>query len=127
VDDKSVTEQVAEHRTCAAIAADLRLLADALDTVPDVEITSNYVTFGIQPGGSDDEVMGRTDAISQALFGTPGKPQHMHGDTWHYNAEGCIGLVAVDIYDSIADPAQRERDAEWEKLRARVAELEAER
>jgi hypothetical protein len=124
----NVPETTAKNATCGLLASDLRRVADALDTVADLELQADpYVTLGVQPGGTDAEIAARTDAIGKALFGKLGAAKRMGGNTWHYAAEGRFGLVQVDVYDGIADPETPAREAELERLRARVAELEADR
>ena len=112
--------------TCGTIAADLRRVADAFDAVSGLELkVPPFVVFDVQPGGTDQQIMARVDAIGHALFGKPGKPQRMGGNTWHYNVSGTVGVVRVDVYDGIADPETPKREAELAALRARVAELES--
>lgn len=114
--------------TCGDIAADLRRIADAFDLIEAVELEAKpYVEVSMQPGGSDDLVIARTDAIARALFGTTGAVQQMSDGVWHYKAAGRYGVIGVDVYDRISDPGQRERDAELERLRAEVAELRGEK
>lgn len=124
VQPKALTSE--KTTTCGTIAADLRRLADSLDAVADLEMQVDpYVTIGIQPGGTEQQVALRTDAIGRALFGKPGEPQHMSGGTWHYKVEGRIGVIRFDVYDRISDPKAMERDAELESLRAEVEALRA--
>jgi hypothetical protein len=126
VDEQNLPAPVSKYSTCGAIAADLRRLADALDPIADLKLQDDpYVTLGIQPGGDDAEIAARVDAIGKALFGKRGEAKRMGGNSWHYAVEGRIGLIRFDVYDGISDPETPAREAELEKLRARVAELEA--
>lgn len=122
--------------TFADLARDLRIIAELLEKAPHVTLTrSPYVELGIQPGGTDDEIIARTDAIGQLLFGKDGQAKSMGGDTYHYKVEGRFGLVGVGLYDSISAKTVRTREvaaggraaalAELERLRGEVAELEA--
>lgn len=125
MDDKTVPERATMRVTCGDIAADLQHLASAFEKVADLELEVNpYVTFGIQPGGTDEQIKSRTDVIGNALFGKPGEPKDMGGNTWHYKVRGHVGAIEIDVYDRITGPEAAEREAEIERLRARVAELE---
>lgn len=115
-----------EPTTCATVAADLRRIAAALDAVSDIELQADpYVTLGLQPGGTDQQVAARTDAIGRALFGKPGAAKRMGGNTWHYAVDGQFGVVRFDVYDGIADPETPAREDELARLREENARLRA--
>lgn len=112
-------------RTPAAIAADLRRVADMLDTVtapmPDI-----YPGLSLQPADcDDDETIRVIDAIGQALSGRDGVSREMSDGYHHYGVYPMVGVVRVSVFDSISSPAARKQATELAALRAELAEAKA--
>lgn len=96
--------------------------------------------LNIQPGThhDDDDVTARAvDGMAQALLGIDGKVEQMGGGTYFYSTDHINrGPLVVAIYQGVstgwalrndvaaARAEVAEREAELEKVRARVAELE---
>ncbi len=59
------------------------------------------------------------------LLGQPGETKAMSGGAFHRKRYGSRGPVTVNVYNAIADPALEDQQDELERLRARIAELEA--
>lgn len=112
---------------CGAIADELERIAADLRKIEHVELPEpRRFQLDIQPGGTtDDEVIAGVDALGAALLGVKGKHDKADGAPW-YVAEGARGQVTVSAYRSLSRPPD-ERDVQIEQLRARVAELEADR
>lgn len=122
--------------TFASLAADLRAIADVFEKAPHVALSSNpWVKFDIQPDGTDEQIIERTDAIGQLLFGKNGEPKQMGGNNYHYKVDGKVGLIEVGLYDAISVETVRAREvaagglaaeeAELARLRAEAAKLAA--
>lgn len=119
-----------------AVAADLRRIADRFDKAVDVPLgMSPWIHLDIQPGGDDQQVIARTDALAAVLFGTTGGASKMHDGTYHYDVKGMVGAVRVHVFSGISKATVFERDrtreladkeAELERLRAEVARLRGE-
>lgn len=112
---------------CGAIADELRRVADALDSIADVELPEpRLFQLNIQPGGtSDADVMDGIDVLSSALLGKQGSHETVSGGPW-YVARGRRKQIDVSIYRGLSKPPD-ERDAELARLRAEVEKLRAER
>jgi hypothetical protein len=109
----------------ADLAAELRRMADDLDTLTD-QATPAYVTFGIQPNEDrtdEAKTIAAVDAVATALLGHPGKPQKVSGGGYHYQASGKRDRILVDVYQRVTDPERRALAAELDRLRAEVAAL----
>jgi hypothetical protein len=106
----------------AEIAAELRRMADDLDTLTGLGLPKPWLTLNIQPhGDTDDEIIAGVDAVAGALLGKPGRTARLSGGAFHYDASGSRGLVRIGVYQAVSDPAARERDAELVRLRAELA------
>lgn len=110
---------------CGAIADELERVAADLRKAEHVELPEpRQFQLNIQPGGTtDEEVISGVDALGTALLGKKGEPDTVNCAPW-YVADGRRGQVSVSIYRGLSKPPDG-RDEEIEKLRARVAELEA--
>jgi hypothetical protein len=105
-----------------AYAAALHDLADRLATFNGTLPTnvSLFVNYGYHCiGGDDDEAIASVDALSVALTGSPGKPEHRNG-SWEHYTKVSMGPLAVKIYAYIPAPAEEDPAV----LKARIAELE---
>jgi hypothetical protein len=125
-----------QPRTFADLATDLRAIAAAFEQASHVAMDRNpWVHLDIQPDGTDEQIIERTDALGQLLFGRDGEPKQMGGSSYHYKVSGMVGLVEVSLYDSISAETVRARkvaadgpaavQAELDRLRGEVAKLEA--
>jgi hypothetical protein len=113
--------------TYAAVAAELRRMADDLDTIGD-QAAPGFVAFDMQPGGylaDAPTTMAAVDTVANALLGRTGELQRMSDSSYHYKVYGRRGPIKVDLYNRVPDPQIAELDAELERLRAQVAELQA--
>jgi hypothetical protein len=100
--------------TLRGIAADISGLAGR--GLPDA-----HVSISIQPRAEGDEQkILAIDAIGRAVMGTPGAPREMSGGGHHYHVEAQRGPIRVAAFDSIKSPAEREKDAEIERLQAEL-------
>jgi fumarate hydratase class II len=116
------------------IAAELRRIADDVETLAG-EPAPGLFSIDIQPHNADgcgvDTAKNRpvtqaaVDAVAQALIGKVGVTEHMVGSAFHHKAYGQRGAIKVGIYQSVAGPDAVDPEQEIERLRARVAELEA--
>ncbi len=112
-------------KTPALIATDLRRIANMLDTLTG-PMPDCYAALTLQPGTADDDDTIRViDAIGQALAGTDGVSRQMSDGTYHYGVYDKVGAVRVTAFEGITPPAERERLAEVERLRAELAELKS--
>lgn len=123
-----MSHQESNPRTPAVIAADLRRIADMLDTITG-PMPDFYAQLTMQPrtSGNDAETIRVIDAVGQAIAGKDGAAEEMGSGKYHYDLSTHVGGVDVAAYTTVAAPAERERLAELAALRARVAELEARR
>jgi hypothetical protein len=112
-------------KTPPAIAADLRRIADMLDTITG-PMPDFYARLTLQPcTTSDDETIRVVDVIGRAIAGTDGINREMINGTYLYAVNAHIGVVKAEAYTGIEAPAERERRAEVERLRAELAELKS--
>lgn len=114
------------------IAADLRTIADRLETVPDLRSTYGpygdefadltYVRLSILPTNAAREAvrLATIDAIGQALFCKPGQPEQGTTGARTYKAEGAVGLVHIAVHTSISSA-----EDEVKRLRAELADAKA--
>lgn len=108
-------------------AAELRRIADALDTLPPGD-HAPFTSLSFLPAGSGAsraEKVAAVDALALALFGDPGKPEKIGSDWYHLirRTTNNVHLAVQEILPAVPD----ERDAELERLRAEVEQLRAER
>jgi hypothetical protein len=106
-----------------AAAADLRRIADALDSLPPRD-ESPYLSVSILPTNKTVE---EVDMIGNAIFGKTGETSR-GSDGWRHQVQGTLygGRGYVAVYALVSGPPD-ERDVELAQLRARVAELESDR
>lgn len=116
----------------ALIAAELRRMADDLDTLTGTDLPAPYVHVDIHPGGptseraGDERVITAVDTVALALLGTPGATYPLPSGSYHHGVNtGRRGGIHIAVYDSVSDPAIRERDAELARLRAELARATA--
>lgn len=121
----------------AAVVAELHAIADAIDAVPvdglaelTVAITISTKLYG-RGAGCDPVKVATVDAVAMALLGKTAT-SHPLSDFMNHKAEGRRGPVEVEVHAFIDDPtvarreqADREREAELERLRTELAELRA--
>jgi hypothetical protein len=117
-----------------ALAAELRSIANACDTLTDQPAPA-LVSLNIQPHSADDyrgvtaknrpATIAAVDAVAVALLGRPAETERMGDGSYHHTLRRTYGPIDVSVYQSIADPAAVDPVQEIERLRARVAELEA--
>jgi hypothetical protein len=121
--DQTVT-QTPHERTYAGLAAELRRIADDFDKIGDRPCPS-FVELHMQPGdrGDDEQTVAAVDAVGSALFGTTGEFAQMSSGSYHYEAKGRRGPIAVAAYNSVTHPEQLKREAELAELRAEVERL----
>lgn len=127
----------------AAIATELRKAADDIATLVGSGLPKpTQFMLNIQPGApissrTDDATAEAVDAMAGALLGIRGKVQKMSGGSYFYCTDQQMrGPLVVTIYQSVSTPwalkndvaaakaELAEREADLEKARARVAELE---
>lgn len=108
----------------AAVATELRRVADALDALPPPPVQKPpYVVLSILPA---DKTVEAVDEIALAVLGKRGTTTR-DPDGWRHKAESfAFGMVYVSTHAIVPGPPD-ERDAELERLRAEVAELRGEK
>jgi hypothetical protein len=123
----TTTPDTGEPTGYAATAAELRRIADALETLPGAPA---YVSLDIQTAdrhGTREQIIAGVDAVAIAVLGEPGKTVLMSSGTWHHTVTKWTGShparVNVSVYQSV--PAPDPKDAEIERLRAELAEARA--
>lgn len=108
------------------IADELRHIASDLEKLIGSGLSMPWFMIGIQPAtgrrGHDQDVVAAVDAVAIALLGRPASGKRLSTSYMHI-IEGKRGPVEVNVYQSVSDPEERERDAELARLRAEVAEL----
>ena len=111
---------VPEPNGYEAVVAELRRIADALETVPP-GFGVSHASVDIHAGEREDSsAIAAVDAVAMAVLGKPGALRSV-GNGYHHHAEGDWKPVHFAVYQRVPGPA----DLELERLRARVAELEA--
>jgi hypothetical protein len=114
---------VPEPNGYEAVVAELRRIADALETVPP-GFGPEYSSFSIHAGRHGTAAAAvAVDAVAMAVLGKPGKTQRMSSGTYHHGADGPFTPINVKVFQQVPGPEA----SELELLRARVAELEAQR
>jgi uncharacterized membrane protein YccC len=111
----------------ARLAAELRLMADDLDTITG-QPAPGYTAFDIQPNedrADDAKTMAAVDAVATTLLDRTGELQKMSGGGCHYHAMGHRGPIRVSVYQGVTDPERQKLAAELEQLRAELAEARA--
>jgi hypothetical protein len=104
-----------------AVVAELRRIADALETVPP-GFGPEYTSFSIHAGKHGKAAAAvAVDAVAMAVLGKSGKTERMSGGTYHHGASGPFAPINVKVFQQVPGPEA----SELEQLRARVAELEA--
>jgi hypothetical protein len=114
-----MTDQTVPPTGYARTAAELRRIADALDTLPPVSMPP-YVQVSILPERTTSAV----DAVAQAVLGRPGRTERISGD-WYHVARGTNFFAAnvhVTVQARVPAPPD-DRDAEIERLRAELVGL----
>jgi hypothetical protein len=106
-----------------ATAAELRRIADAIESLP----YEPFVTFYISPApnGSDAEKVAAVDAVAMAILGEPGMPQRMSSGTWHHKAGRTAAGINLSIHAAITGPPD-EKDARIAELELQLAEARGE-
>jgi hypothetical protein len=116
-----VTDQtVPEPTGFAATAAELHRIAD----LP-CSRKKPYLTLGILPTESDsspEQKIAEVDAVAMAVLGKPAETVENSPGNWYRLVRGECSGIYVSVQASIPSPHVNE----LERLRARVAELEAE-
>lgn len=109
-----------------ALAADLRAVADRIASLAGTPAPDIYPTLSVHVGlyveKGHEERRPMVDAIAAALDASP-PADVMSGPFWERRARGQLGALRVTASTRIPAP----EDVELVALRARVAELEAER
>lgn len=118
-----MSEEIVAQTHAESIAAALRGIADRIEKL-DFKVAP-ALSINIQPRDDveADEVE-LVDAVGMALFDKVGEPREMSNGSWHHDVSGHFAPVNVSAFTGVTSPAERERLAEVERLRARVAELE---
>lgn len=135
------TEVKSEPDPFDVLSAELHRVADDIAAMVGSGLPRpRLFQLNIQPGthDDDDDLTARSvDGMAQALLGVTGKVERMSSGTYFYNTDHLKrGPLEITIYqgvstewalknDVVAAKAElAEREAELEKARARVAELE---
>lgn len=111
------TTDTGELTGYAVTAAELRRIADALDTLP-TAVGLERVQLSILP----EKTVAAVDAVAMAVFGKPGKGERNGRDWYHVRRTDPNGYdpVGVSIFAIVPGPPD-ERDVELERLRAELA------
>jgi hypothetical protein len=117
-----------------ALAAELRSIANVFETLVD-QPAPRRVALNIQPYNADEyrgvtaknrpATIAAVDAVAVALLGRPAETERMGDGYYHHTLSGTCGPLDVAVYQVVADPRVVDPEEEIERLRARVAELEA--
>lgn len=105
-----------------AVAAELRRIAAGLDTLPPTR-HKPFTQVHVLPVEKTAEAV---DAIGLAVLGMPGVTEESGQGFRRRVKNGFEGVVRFSSFVEVPNPANG-RDAELEKLRARIAELEAQK
>jgi hypothetical protein len=116
----TTTPDTGEPTGYAATAAELRRIADALETLPPVD-EAPYVSLAILPEHTAEAV----DSVAQAVLGKPGKDERSDGG-WRRIVHGgsLAANVWVSVHATVPGPPDP-KDIELERLRAELAEARA--
>jgi hypothetical protein len=105
----------------AEIAAELRRVADDAEKLVGEPAPSCF-QIHIQPKPHDvPAAVAAVDTIALALLGKAGETRRMSVGVYHRNADAERGPISMSVYRKVPEPPT----AEIERLRARLAELEA--
>ena len=117
-----MTQTIIHHQNgYESAVAELRRIADALETVP-AGFGPSYVGLSIHAGRSNQTAsIAAVDAVAMAVIGKVGTTQRMGNGTYHHDASSYSGPVDVGIFQRVPSPA----DSELERLRAEVEALKA--
>jgi hypothetical protein len=115
VDDQTVPELTGYQAT----AADLRRIAVALDILPPRD-KPPYLSVSILPAIKTVE---EVDAIGVAILGKTGETRK-DSDGWRHKVQGTTRSRGYVTVHALVPAPPDEREAELERLRARLAELE---
>jgi hypothetical protein len=122
---------------CQAIAEELHRIAYDLGNVVNIQgglPEPSYVQLHIQPSGDKTQQLAAIADLGNAIAGQSARPREMGDGSYHYDVDARRGPVLFRAYTSIdtatalrliAEDEQAQKDAEIDRLRARVAELEA--
>lgn len=83
-----------------AVVAELRRIADALETVPP-GFGPSYVSFTIHAGRSFD--LAAVDAVALAVLGKKGAPRNVGAGKCHHHASSAFTPVNISIYQQIPE------------------------
>lgn len=129
-----MNETVPELTPWQEIAAELRCIADDAEKLADQPAPPHF-ELNIQPWSADNyegvtpknraATIAAVDAVAVALLAKPAGTHKLNDGSFFRKVNGRRGRVRFSIYQSIADPDLLDKDEEIERLRARVAELEA--
>ncbi len=114
-----MTAPVLPYAEPATVAATLRRIADAIETVdPNLFPRDPYVSIDIQPGTPDDDraTVAIIDTLGMAILGQPGTVKRV-GGSYHHHVAGVLPGVHVSIYDEITSPEKLALQAEIDELR----------
>lgn len=113
--------KVPEPDAWAEIAAELRRIADDAEKLIGEPAPSTF-QINVQPLPHNCAAAAvAVDTIALALLGKPGTTKRMGDGAYHRDAVGRRGPIPLSVFRRIPGPEH----AELERLRARVAELEA--
>jgi hypothetical protein len=121
VDDKSVAELTGYQAT----AAELHRIADAIEPLQ-LNRERPYVILHFIPSAGDapdEQKIADVDAVASAILGCAGQDEKI-GSSWYHLVRATRSGVNIEVQNSLSGRPD-ERDVELERLRARVAELEA--
>lgn len=118
--DQTVTDPSDERPTngYAVAAAELRRIADALDTLPPVD-KPPYMQLSILPSNTVEAV----DAIALAVLGKRGEGEPAQEGKWRHKAEGNMPFIGYISIHAIVPGPPDPREAELAQLRAEVERL----
>ncbi len=114
--------------TCAEIAANLRDLADRIDTL-NWHDDSPYFRVSWLPSHSEDpydERVARVEAIAQAVFDRPASMEQTVSQygTHQIKTQGSVGRLDFSAHQTLTPPAEKSKDDELAELRAQLADAQ---